>query len=130
MLADSYGVAPASLVTYRALTLLHPPPREVLPQDLIDTFGEPRPVNVDRATATIYVDKVRECIATTPPLTSPHRDGWRTESLEALARDEAFVVVLAVFITNVATANIPSSTADYLASATLVALLKKNEEDT
>jgi hypothetical protein len=37
---------------------------------------------------------------------------------------------LAVFITNVATANIPSSTADYLASATLVALMKKNEEDT
>ena len=52
------------------------------------------------------------------------------EHLEAFARDEAFDAVLAVLITNVATANIPSSTADDLASATLVALLKKNEEDT
>jgi hypothetical protein len=50
--------------------------------------------------------------------------------LEAFARDEDFVAVLAVFITNAATANIPSSTADYLASAILVARMKKNEEDT
>jgi hypothetical protein len=52
------------------------------------------------------------------------------EHLEAFARDEAFAAVLAVFITNVATAIIPSSTSDYLAAATMVALLKKNEEDT
>ena len=52
------------------------------------------------------------------------------EHLEAFARDETFVVVLTVFITNVVTANIPSHVADYLALATLKALLKKNEEDT
>jgi hypothetical protein len=52
------------------------------------------------------------------------------EHLEAFTRDEAFAAVLAVFITNVTTANIPSSTADYQASATLATLLKNNEEDT
>ena len=50
--------------------------------------------------------------------------------MEAFARDQAFASVLAVFITNVVTAKIPSSIADYMASATLVAFLKKNEEDT
>ena len=57
-------------------------------------------------------------------------DGWRMEYLEALSRDEAFATTLASFITNIATGNVNAVTADYLASATLVALLKKSEEDT
>ena len=87
-------------------------------------------MNVDRAAATICVDKVRKCIPAVPHLTSPHRDGWRMEHFEAFARDGAFASVFTVFINKVATVNIPSPTADYLASATLLALLKKNEEDT
>jgi len=51
------------------------------------------------------------------------------EHLEVLARDEAFEAVLAVFISNIASGDVPPKTADYLASATLIALLKKNEED-
>jgi hypothetical protein len=82
------------------------------------------------ATSTpIHVDKIRECIAAAPPLTSPHRDGWRMEHLEALSRDGAFASALAIFTSNIATGDVPTSTADYLASATLVALLKKSEED-
>ena len=72
MLADSYNIARASSETYKALTLLHLAPGEVLPPDLVDLFGKPRPVNVDWATTTIHVDKVKECIAAAPPLTSPH----------------------------------------------------------
>jgi hypothetical protein len=42
MLADSYGIAPTSTDTYKALKLLHPPPCEVNPQDLIHIFSENR----------------------------------------------------------------------------------------
>jgi hypothetical protein len=63
------------------------------------------------------------------PLTSTHRDGWRMEHLEALGRDDAFAEALAVFISNIASGDVPPKTADYFASATLVALLKKNKED-
>jgi len=50
--------------------------------------------------------------------------------MEALSRDEVFATTLATFITNIATGNVTAATADYLAPATLVALLKKSEEDT
>jgi hypothetical protein len=50
------------------------------------------------------------------------------EHFEALARDDAFAAALATFISNVASGDVPTYTADYLASAMLVALLKKNEE--
>ena len=129
MLADSFGVAPASAETYHALHLLHPGPGVVRPEDLVEFYGEPPPVVTDRTATTIKVDKVRECIAAAPPLTSPHRDGWRMEHLESLARDDAFGAALAVFITNIASGDVPTTTADYFASATLVALLKKNADD-
>jgi len=51
------------------------------------------------------------------------------EHLEVLARDDAFAAALATFVSNIASGDVPTSTADYLASATLVALLKKDEED-
>jgi hypothetical protein len=51
------------------------------------------------------------------------------EHLEALSRDDAFATALAIFISNITTRDVPATTVDYLASATLVTLLKKNEED-
>ena len=56
MLADSFGVDTASAGTYRALTLMHPAPGEVLQQDLIDLYGEPIPVVVEKTATTIPVD--------------------------------------------------------------------------
>jgi hypothetical protein len=84
---------------------------------------------MDTSTTTIRVDKVRECIAATPLLTSPHIAGWRMEHSETLSRDDALAIPLATFISNIATGDVPATTADYIAFATLVALLKKNEED-
>ena len=52
------------------------------------------------------------------------------EHLEAMARDDAFATALTIFTSKIASGDVPTSTAHYLASATLVALLKKNEEDT
>ena len=51
------------------------------------------------------------------------------EHLEALSRDDAFASNHAMFISNIASGDFPTATTDYFASATLVALLKKNEED-
>ncbi len=129
MLADSFGVAPASAETLHALTLLHPGPGDVRPEDMNELYGEAKLVRTARSETTISRDKVRECIAAAPPLTSPHRDGWRMEHLEALGRDDTFAAALAVFISNIASGDVPPKTADYFASATLIALLKKNEED-
>jgi hypothetical protein len=51
------------------------------------------------------------------------------EHLESLSRKEAFATTLATFISNIASGDVPTTTTDYFASATLVALLKKNEDD-
>jgi hypothetical protein len=52
-----------------ALTMLDPAPGEFLAKNLLELFGEPQLVTLVRANAAIKVDKVRECIATAPPLT-------------------------------------------------------------
>jgi len=99
--------------------LMHPAHGgEVLQHALIDLYGEPIPVVVDNTATTIPLDKVRECIAAAPHLTSPHMDGWRMEHLEILSRDDAFATALAAFISNIATGDVPATTADYLASTT------------
>ena len=51
------------------------------------------------------------------------------EHLEALSRNATFAATLATFISNIASDDVPTTTADYFASATLVAILKKNEDD-
>jgi len=51
------------------------------------------------------------------------------EHLEAFARDDDFATALSSFITNISNVDISVTIADYLASTTLVALLKKNEEE-
>jgi hypothetical protein len=51
------------------------------------------------------------------------------ERLEALSRDMGFATALVTFISNIASGDVPTSTADYIASATRVALLKKNDDD-
>ena len=45
------------------------------------------------------------------------------EHLEAFARDDAFATTMSIFITTISIGDIPVTTADYMASATLVALL-------
>jgi hypothetical protein len=50
------------------------------------------------------------------------------EHMEALSRVDAFATALATFISNIAIGDVPATTADYLATATLAALLKKCEE--
>ena len=51
------------------------------------------------------------------------------EHLEALFRDDAFASALATFISNIASGDVLTTTTDYFVSTTLVALLKKNEND-
>ena len=80
MLADSFGVAPASSETYHALNPMHPAPGGVLYEDLVELFGEPKPVDATASAPNIGVEVVRECIAAAPPLISPTGmgGGWNT----------------------------------------------------
>jgi len=86
-------------------------------------------VVVDKTATTIPLHKVREYITMASPLTSPRRDGWRMEHIKILSREDAFATAMSTFISNIATGDVPATTADYLASAMLVALLKKSEVD-
>ncbi len=50
------------------------------------------------------------------------------EHLEELSRDDVSAAALATFISNITSGDVPTTTADYFASPTLVALVKKNED--
>ena len=77
MLADSFGVAATSAEKYKALTMMHLATCEVLQQELIDLYGEPIPVVVDKIATTIPVNKVRDCIGTAAPWHPPHLTSLR-----------------------------------------------------
>ena len=57
------------------------------------------------------LDTLKECLAAAPPLSLPHRDGWRNELLEALTRDDVCDGVVTSFIANVANGRVPRGTA-------------------
>jgi hypothetical protein len=51
------------------------------------------------------------------------------EHLEVFARDDDFATTMSTFITNISIGHIPVTITNYMASATLVARLKKNEKE-
>ena len=62
-----------------------------------------------------------------PPLSTPHRDGWRNEQFFEMVKDPACGSTLARLMTAVVTGDVPAKTIDILPSATLVVLLKKDQ---
>ena len=74
----------------------------------------------------VTLDILKTCLAAAPPLSSPHKDGWRNDYLVDLARDPACAAALARVLTSVVTSDVPKKTADILSSATLIILLKKD----
>jgi len=74
----------------------------------------------------VTLDLLRDCLAAAPPLSSPHKDGWRNEHLIELARDSVCGSALAGVLTAVVAGDVPQKTADILSSATLIVLLKKD----
>jgi hypothetical protein len=119
-------VADATQDTINAIGPLFPDPGTVDPQDLLDLYGPAAPPLEDQPASVVTLELLRTCLASAPPLSSPHRDGWRNEHLSELARDQACGTALARVLTAVVTGDVPQKTADILFSATLVILLKKD----
>jgi hypothetical protein len=87
-LAGSLGVADATEDTIHGLGPLFPDPGAVDPTDLMDYYGPAAPPPPGGPVPVIrYSGDAPELSGRTPPLSSPHRDGWRNEHLVELARD-------------------------------------------
>ena len=125
-LAGSLGVADATPDTIAGIPPLFPNPGIVDPQDLLDYYGPAAPPLEDPPSSVVTLELLRTVLATAPPLSSPHRDGWRNEHMSELAADPACGAALARVLTAVVTGDVPQKTADILSSATLIVLLKKD----
>jgi len=89
-------------------------------------YGPAAPPLEDAPPNIVTVDLLHTCLAATPPLSSPHRDGWRNEHFVEMARDPACATALARMLTAVVTRDVPQKTTDFLSSSTLIILLKKD----
>jgi hypothetical protein len=78
---------------------------------------------------TITTEDVLKCIAEVAPLTTPHKDRWRVEHLQALCKDPDCAVAFTDIIGAMVGGDVTDDTCDLMSSATLVILLKKTEEE-
>jgi len=127
-MAGSLGDADATHDTIDAISPLFPNPGVVDPHDLIDMYGPIAPPLEEQPLSDVTLELLRTCPETTPPLSSPHRDGWRNEHLVDLARDTECVTALARVLTTVVAGDVPKKTTDIMSSTTLIILLKKDAE--
>ena len=65
-------------------------------------------------------------MAAAPPVSSPHKDGWRTEHLSQLTTDNDYGEALVAFATSIILGDVFDKISHLLSSATLVVLLKKD----
>ena len=100
-LAGSLEVADATEDTIRAIPPLLPEPCWVSLDDLLDYFGPAAPPLEDPPSNTATIETLTACLTTAPPLSSPHRDGWRNEHFVDLAKDPACGTALARVLTTV-----------------------------
>jgi len=126
ILSGSLGVADATEEIIRATPPLSR--STVSAQDLLDYFGPSTPPLDDPLPTTATLETLQTCLAAAPPLSTPHRDGWRNEHFVDLARHQACGTALARVLTTMVSGDVPQKTADILSSATLIVLLKKDAE--
>jgi hypothetical protein len=96
--------------------------------DLRDYYGPAVAPLPDAELARITLEILRTCLATAPPLSSHHRDGWRTEHLSQLVLDDAYGEALAPLATSIILGDVSDKISHLYSSATLVVLLKKDAE--
>ena len=126
-LPESYGVAPCTPETVTALHALFPGvPGTPAPGLAVPAPDAPPP---DCSGPTVSVDSLRYVLSKAPRRSAPHRDGWRVEHLRAGASDARCAVAMAAVFTRIARADVPATTKAYFGSATLIALMKKDEEE-
>jgi hypothetical protein len=96
--------------------------------DLLEYYGPHVAPSPDAEPVRITLDILRTCIADAPPLSSPHKDGWRTEHLATLSANQVCNEALAEFASSLVKGEGSDKIADLLSSVTLVVLLKKENE--
>ena len=121
------GIADSTPETMHALPSLFSEPTTISEEDLRNYYGPEAAPLPNAQPALVTVDILRTCLASSPPLSSPHRDGWRTEHLSQLAPDDACCEALAALATSIIHGDVSDKIAHLLSSATLVVLLKDAE---
>ncbi len=81
---------------------------------------------LDAELVSITLDILRSCLVASPPLSSPHKDGWRTKHLTQLTPDDACGEAIAALATSIIQGDVSDKISHLLSSATLVVLLKKD----
>jgi hypothetical protein len=97
-------------------------------EDLNDYYGPAVALLPDVEPMRITLEILRICPAVAPPLSSPHKDKWRTEHLSQLAPNDACGEALAALATSLIQGDVSDKISHLLSSATLVVLLKKDAE--
>jgi len=82
----------------------------------------------DAELARITLEILGTCLVVAPALSSPHKDGWRSEHLSHLASDDECGEALAPFATSIIVGDVSDKISNLLSSATLVVLLKKDAD--
>ena len=121
-------MADATPDTLAALRTLFPKPRAISEEDLLEYYGPAAPPSPDAHPVVVTLYTLRTCIAASPPLSSPHKDGWRVEQFIPLVVDPDCGEALAAFMTVIVKGDVSQKIANLLSSATLVILLKKDAE--
>ena len=127
-LADNLGVVDVTSDTLESLRHLFPAPSGVPEEDLLDHYDLAAPPNPDNPPVSVDLETLRPCLVVAPPLSYPHKDGWRVEHLVPLAVGLACGENLAAFMTMMIKDEVSDKIADLLSSATLAVLLKKDAE--
>ena len=107
---------------------LFPQPVGVSEEILMDYYGRAAPLNPNNPAINVSLDNLRACLAAAPPLSSPHKDGWRVEHLTSLVVDPACGEALTSLMTTLAKGDVFDKIAILVSYATLVILLKKDAE--
>ena len=126
-LTESYGAAPCTEETVTSLRDLFPSPSDVPAPGL--ATPDPTAPAPRISGPTVTVESLRYVLSKSPRRSAPHRDGWRSEHLRAAAADDRCARAMAGVFTRISGADVPPSTKLFLGSATLVALMKKDDSE-
>ena len=128
-LSGSLGIADATPDTSESLRHVFPESSSVPEADLLDYYGQDAPPILDIQHVTVDLETLKSCLASSPPLSPPHKCGWRVEHITSLSASPTCGEALAaLMMTSLIKGEVSNKIADLLSSAALVVLLKKDAE--
>ncbi len=75
--------------------------------DFLDFYGPVAPPLEDAPPNVVTADVLLACLEAAPPLSSPHKNGWRNEHFVEMAKDPACAAAMARMLTAVVTGDVP-----------------------